>query len=341
MIENIAFRFDASPSIGMGHLTRCLALAEELKKRNKKCFFLSKTSEKKLIKKIQEADNYYVQIPWDLDLQSDAKYLIEFCELKEIDWVVTDHYEINSNYLKKLKEKKLKILSIDDTARTYYPSDIVLNQNIGAEKLVFSTSKDTQFLLGPKYVLIRSELLKREKKIENNEVKKLLITMGGTNEDNFILRLLESLSSVNENIEFLVISGPFNPFYYEIKRYARETHQKIKLIKSPENIADIYLESDVAISAGGTSCYELAYFGIPNMIITIADNQRNIAYEMDKQNVSISIGDKKEFKAEKVRNKVNELINNHSLRKNMSRNGRKLVDGKGRIRVVDVMERFN
>ncbi|GAG07678.1 unnamed protein product, partial [marine sediment metagenome] len=120
-----------------------------------------------------------------------------------------------------------------------------------------------------------------------------------------------------------------------------EKDLKIRVIKSPENMANLYLESDIAISAGGSSCYELAYFGIPNIIITLADNQLNIAHELDKQKISTYLGTKNEIEIEQLKNKVKELINNDSLRKTMSQNGKKLVDGKGKERIVRFMERFN
>ena len=67
----------------------------------------------------------------------------------------------------------------------------------------------------------------------------------------------------------------------------------------------------------------------------------NIARELDKQKVSIYLGKKEEIKAEQLKNKFNELVNNHSLQKNMSRNGKKMVDGKGKERIVDFMEKFS
>ena len=113
------------------------------------------------------------------------------------------------------------------------------------------------------------------------------------------------------------------------------THGLLSVIYTP------YLNSDVAISAGGTSSYELAYFGIPNIIITVAGNQENIANEMNEKQVSISIGSKKEFNKEILLDKVKELIINYSLRRNMSENGKRMIDGNGKIRVVDFMERLS
>lgn len=334
----IVFRVDAAQKTGIGHVMRCMALSEELRKRNNECFFLSSIDSPRLIKKIKASGASYDNIGTNISRREDLQKLLSFSKEKNIDWIVTDHYGITSQYLSQLKLHGFKVLSIDDCARIHYFSDIVVNQNIGAEHLHFSAGHYTKFLLGPKYVLLRDELLQRRKKRNRNDVKKILITFGGSDPDNLTLKILRLLDSIHEQVELLVIIGPANRFYNQIKTYARRTDLKVTLLRSPENMAEAYLASDVCVSAGGSSCYELAYFGIPNIIITVADNQLNIAHKLKKQNISIYLGKKDAFKATQFKDKIKELIENDSLRKNMSKNGRKLVDGKGKKRIVDCIE---
>jgi spore coat polysaccharide biosynthesis predicted glycosyltransferase SpsG len=229
-------------------------------------------------------------------------------------------------------------MSIDDTAQMHYYSDVIVNQNIGAEKLTFSAEPYTAFLLGSSYVMLRNELLIRMKKKNNPAVKKMLITLGGTDPDNFLLHILKSLEKMKKDIDILAVIGPFNLHFPTLQTYQKTTEMKLNIIQSPTNMADIYLQADLAISAGGSSCYELAYFGIPNLIIAVADNQLSIAYEFDKQRIGIYLGEKNEIQQEYLRDKVKELLVNKSLRKHMSQNGHNLVDGKGKKRIVDYME---
>ena len=335
---NIAFRVDASADIGIGHLMRCLALSEELTKKGHSCFFVSKTDNDELINRIQKNNDFF-QLNQNLDLNQDAETLIKFSNENNIDWIVTDRYDIDTNYIQNLKEKNFKVLSIDDFAQIHYFSDIVLNQNIGSEKLKYSSERNTKFLLGPKYAILRDQLLIRENKKGPNDAEKILIMIGGTDKDNLILEILKSLKSFNKT-EFLVVIGPLNSHYDEIKKYIKDNDLNARVTKSPENMADLYLESDVAISAGGTSSYEFSYFGIPNLIIAIADNQLKISNELDKQNISIYLGKKDQLSTGNLKNKFKELIDNSALRKTLSENGKRLVDGKGKQRIVDFMEKI-
>lgn len=335
----IAFRVDASKDIGIGHLMRCLALSEELRRRGHVCSFLLKTANPEVIQRIKKFQWTSHRIPPKITLQQDLDAVIKYAIDHEVDWMITDHYQIDSSYVKEIKHQGFHVMSIDDTAQMHYYSDIVVNQNIGAEKLTFSVEPYTALLLGPSYVMLRDELLMRTKKKDNAAVKKILITLGGTDSDNFLLYILQSLEGAIKDVDILAVIGPFNPHLTILQAYQKKTDMQLNLIQSPTNMADIYLQSDFAISAGGSSCYELAYFGIPNLIITVADNQLTIANELDRQRVGAYLGEKNEIQKEHLKDKVKELLKNQSLRKQMSQNGRMLVDGKGKERIVDYMER--
>jgi UDP-2,4-diacetamido-2,4,6-trideoxy-beta-L-altropyranose hydrolase len=337
---NVVFRVDASLEIGMGHLMRCLALSEELIRREHVCYFLSKIDSDELICRIEKNNVHYQKIKLNATLQADVKKLIKFSNENDVDWIVTDHYGINSQYIKEIKRNNLKVLSIDDDAKIHYYSDIIVNQNVGAEKLNFSSEKYSKFLLGTKYVMLRDELLQKFKRGETNKVAKILIMLGGADPDNITLKVLRMLESLNESVQFLVVSGPVNRFYDDILYYSNKCDMDITLFRAKKNMSDVYLQSDMAISAGGSSCYELAYFGIPNIIIAITDNQVRIARELDYHNISIYLGKKNEVKSEQLLNKIKALLDDYLLRKNMSENGKKLIDGKGKHRIVNVMERI-
>ena len=334
----IAFRVDASPDIGIGHLMRCLALSEELLRRGHECFFLLKVVHPEVLERIKKFGCTSYLLPRTASLQQDLDSVIEYVFHQSIDWVVTDHYMIDASYVKEVKHQGFHVLSIDDNARIHYYSDIVVNQNIGAEKLAFSAEPYTALLLGPSYVMLRDELLRRGEKKHSLSARNLLITLGGTDPDNFLLSVLQSLEDVAKDIDISAVIGPFNPHGAALQAFQKTTTMRLRLVQSPPNMAELYLQADLAISAAGSSCYELAYFGIPNLMISVAANQLSIAHEMDKQRIGIYLGEKHDLQQESLKDKVNEFLRNQSLRDHLSENGQKLVDGKGKERIVNRME---
>ncbi|HVQ01213.1 MAG TPA: UDP-2,4-diacetamido-2,4,6-trideoxy-beta-L-altropyranose hydrolase [Candidatus Thermoplasmatota archaeon] len=335
----IAFRVDASPDIGIGHLMRCLALSEELRHRGHECSFLLKVVHPEVLERIKKFGCASYLLPRTASLQQDLDSVIEYAFDNTVDWLITDHYNIDASYVKEIKHQGFHVLSIDDTAQMHYFSDIVVNQNIGAEKLAFSAEPYTTLLLGPSYVMLRDELLRRDQKKYNAIVKKILVSLGGTDADNFLLFLLRALEDITKDIDVLAVVGPFNPHETALQAFRETTKMGLTLIRSPPNMAEYYLQADLAIGAAGSSCYELAYFGIPNLMITIADNQLSIAHEMEKQRIGIYLGEKHDLQPDLLREKVNEFLVNRSLRNNMSANGQRLIDGHGKKRIVDCIEK--
>ena len=321
---------------------RCFALAEELIKNKNICYFLSNIDNKNIYEKIVKSTIKIQRMSFTPKQDRDIKYLLDFSNSNDVDWVVTDHYDINSGYIQKIKDDGFKVLSIDDTSQTYYSSDLVVNQNVGYERLEFHTDNTTSLLLGPKYVMIRDELLRRDEKKFRKHVEKILITLGGSDNNNLTINILKILKEIiNKNIEIIVVFSPLNKINDEFQsKISTLDNSNFRFLFSPKNIADLYIESDLAVSAGGSSCYELAYFGIPNMIITVADNQLNVAKELDKNNVSIYLGRKEELTSRIIEQNILRLINDSSRRKKMVENGMSLIDGKGKQRIIEAMNNF-
>ena len=136
---NVAIRVDASLKIGIGHLMRCLALTEELIRRGNCCHFISKISNSALHIKIKNSNILFKQLKNDITLSEEIGTLIKYSKKNYIDWIITDHYKIDTNYNWIIKKNGFNVLSIDDSSQIHYFSDIVLNQNIGAKKLEFSS----------------------------------------------------------------------------------------------------------------------------------------------------------------------------------------------------------
>jgi len=339
---NVIFRVDATKTIGLGHLMRCYALAEELIKKGNNCFFLSNIEDERISETMRTKGIKIVKIETNPRFGKDIIKLLDFSKKNGIDWIITDHYDIDSTYIRELKKHSFKVLSIDDMSQIYYSSDVVVNQNVGSEKLEFKVDDGTKLLLGSEYVMIRDELLKRGGKRYNDKVEKILVTLGGIDYGNITIKILKILNEmIDNNIQIIVVIGALNRIEDDLKsKLHKLDNSSFRFVFSPENMAELYLESDIAISAGGSSCYELAYFGIPNIIITVADNQLNIAKELDKLNVSIYLGKKEDFSSNKIKENVLKLITDNSLRKKMSENGLKLVDGLGKKRIIEVMNKF-
>jgi UDP-2,4-diacetamido-2,4,6-trideoxy-beta-L-altropyranose hydrolase len=271
-------------------------------------------------------------------LKKDLKQTIDFAGKINADVIITDSYELNEKYLNELKNRtNVLIVTIDDLNELkYYPSDIVLNQNIYATKMRYNCSKGTKLLLGIKYALLRKEFRKYigMRKPISGSVKKILVTFGGSDLQNLTLKTVKALNTLDGDFEVTLILGRGFKRKKELYKEIGKSKRKFRVKENIEDISKLMFESDVAISAAGSTSYELAFMGLPSIMICQAKNQYRIAEEMCKIGFSINLGPGGDVSTEKINRAFKKLVKNKSLREKMSKVGKGLVDCRGVERVA-------
>lgn len=334
-IMKAVFRVDGGGNIGFGHIMRCLSLAEGLRERDIQSIFITRDIDSEAKRRIVANGHLMERLPPEIDLKEDLNSTINLIKKYQPDLVITDSYEIDQHYLEQLKRLDVTLMSIDDLVDFHFCSDIVLNQNIGVKVTEYSTERYTKLLLGPKYALLRKELRDRGRTKEIKEgAENILVSLGGTDPDNQSLKVAKALKGLKDDVKVTVIMGPGYQ-YEKILREEIKTDKRIILTRDPKDIFGLIEKSDIAISAGGSTCYELAYLGVPNIILVLADNQRKIADGLDSYGISINLGWFEDVTEEGIKEAVGELIENRERREEMNMKGRELVDGKGVERVVE------
>jgi UDP-2,4-diacetamido-2,4,6-trideoxy-beta-L-altropyranose hydrolase/UDP-4-amino-4,6-dideoxy-N-acetyl-beta-L-altrosamine N-acetyltransferase len=305
----IIFRVDASLSIGTGHVMRCLALAEILKKNGLDAGFICRKHEGNLIDKIHssgfnvhvlevleetEFNNKLAHSHWlGSTQQQDADDCIDILKAGKTNWLIVDHYALDEQWQKKLKPYYEKIMVIDDLADRKHQCDILLDQTFGRQQENYSgrTSRDCNLLLGSKYALLRSEFSKwRSYSLERRrkpEFKQLLINMGGIDTENVTEKVLDELKICNlpNDFHITVVMGGSAPYLESVKSKATTLPYKTEVKVDIDNMAEIMANSDIAIGAAGSTTWERCCLGLPTIQIVIAKNQQFSAETLARQNI--------------------------------------------------------
>jgi len=319
---------EVGKNIGFGHLSRCISICQSFQQRN-------------IIPKI------ILNIKGNYDLDINQKY-IDFDWTKETDRlfkvisnsdvVIIDSYLAPISLYQKISlSVKIKAY-IDDYQRLDYPEGIIINPSIFAEKLIYPKKEHTDYLLGSKYIPLRREFWYVPKRIIGNYIKQILITFGGEDIKNMTPKILNSIIKLKTDIKIVVIIGKGFNHNDQIKKLE---NNRIKLIhdSSSEIIKSNMFESDLAISAGGQTLYELARCGIPTIIISTARNQENNTRGWLKAGFIEFAGwweDKDLFNQLLI--KIN-ILKDLNERKKRSAIAEKLVDGQGAERIVSWLEK--
>jgi UDP-2,4-diacetamido-2,4,6-trideoxy-beta-L-altropyranose hydrolase len=272
----------------------------------------------------------------------DAKETVNLAHQFGVNWVVVDGYYFGATYQEIIKNVGLKLLFIDDYGHAeYYYADVVLNQVIYAhENLYVQREPYTQLLLGINYALMRREFYQYQKEQRTHPViaKKLLVTLGGSDLNNVTLKVIHALKLLDlKKLEVLVVVGGSNPHYEKLKLASQDLQFPIYFHRNVENMPDLMAWSDIAISGGGSTIWELAFMGLPSLILILADNQASNAKKLGEMRLIYNFGEGKDIAPIQIANALRKLMLATRERTEMARLCQKLVDGQGSIRVLNKM----
>lgn len=244
---------------------------------------------------------------------------------------------------KQVKGAGHRLLVIDDMAHLeHYYADIVLNQNLHAAQLHYSCKPYTQLLLGTQYVLLRREFLQWQGwKRETPEVaRKVLVTLEG-DPDNVTLRVIKAMNKLkSEDLEVKVVIGPSNPHMASLKEAIRHSLFTSELLPYVKDMPELMAWADVAISAGGSTCWELVFMQVPALIMVTADNQWGVVNSLGNGRGCRSLGLYSQVSEQQLAAELASLTQDVLRRTKMIKHECGLVNGKGIERLLASMVSF-
>lgn len=323
---------EAGTNIGFGHLTRCIALSQKL-------------IEKKIdIEFVVNADVSVLDL-----MDSNPLHLFNWIKGKQrlfkviesADIVIIDSYLAELNLYEELYGKvNGKLVIIDDNIRLNYPGGIVINPSIYGDKLNYPGKEHLAYLLGKDYVILRSAFWKIARKSIRKKVESVMVTFGGIDRANVTSLVLEVLNESYPELEKHVIIGKGFSNIATIERL-KDKKTRLEYWPDAEKMKNLMLASDVAISAGGQTLYELARVGVATIGVCVADNQQRNVLHLDEAGFINYIGQPGSIGFNrKLCEAVSDLKNTED-RRNRSIIGRKIVDGRGVSRIVEEILKYN
>jgi UDP-2,4-diacetamido-2,4,6-trideoxy-beta-L-altropyranose hydrolase len=340
---NLLIRADASPHMGTGHIMRCLALGQWCREQGGRVSFAAAQITPALQERLQREGLTVIRLSVDPGTAADAGETAALARQLGASWLVLDGYQFGGDYQRLIKEAGLPLLALDDYGHAdHYYADLVLNQNVYAHEGLYATCESyTRLLLGTDYVLLRREFWPwRDWRRETPEVaRRVLVTLGGADPDGVTARALTALSGVEvAGLEAVVIAGGNDAHYEELRGDAQRLLLPVQLLRNVPHISELMAGADVAIAAGGTTCWELAFMGLPSLLLILAENQRGNAEALAARGVSRDLGLAKLASPEEIAKGLMELCLSSNLRAEMTRRGQQLVDGQGAARVLGELQ---
>jgi len=339
-LDNILIRADASTTIGSGHVMRCLALAKAWQSKGGRVCYLTAETIAALDERFLEEKIQHERISVQPGTPEDAAQTAARARGLPAQWVVVDGYRFMPDYIHTLKMAGLRVLMLDDDARfDFYEADVVLNQNIDASAESYKRAASTHLLVGANYVLLRPEFLAEPTRSEIAGVaRKFLVTMGGSDSENVTAKVVRALPRLANDFEVTVVLGGGSPNYESLHSLVKTLPIGVRVERSPANMAPIMRWADVAIAAAGGTCWELAFLGVPMILITLSRDQEPNAAAISKTGAALSLGWHANLSEQEISDAIKSVINSADRRRAMSERGQALIDGQGAARVVEFLQ---
>ena len=330
-------RADGNAQIGAGHLMRCLTIAEALKQ-------MTGTKENILFLCADEASAELAAsrgFPAESmgsnyrDMESELPFWKERFADTGKHTILVDSYEVTSRYLGEIRQYGTLLL-LDDMQKCAYPADTVINYNVFADELVYKQlyqGCETKLCVGGSFVPVRSQFLGREYRVKDRATD-ILITTGGGDVDNIAGKLLQKI--YQEDYRYHLVTGRFNPHLEELKKLAGRW-SNFKLYHDVEDMAGLMCRCDLAVTAGGTTIYELAAVGVPFVCFSYAENQELLTRYIGTHSVAGFAGEYHREPVEvleHVSTLVKELMTDREQREDYYHRERGLIDGRGAQRLA-------
>lgn len=377
----VVIRADANSKIGMGHVMRCLSVADALLKRGEEVLFV--TADDTPVPLLTKKGIPYRVLHTDYaDMEAELPELWEV--LRELPQgaespdaalaqkntsILVDSYYVTEKYLAALK-KRITTIYMDDIYAFSYPVDMLINYNIYGEEMGYEKDAafaDTKLLLGTEYVPLREEFSagagyaqsRKELSAETENVTPaedrlhqtaeqgrtadggILITTGGSDSFNLAGQLLMEAMKYDalKEKEYHVVSGSLNPHIGELQALAQK-HENIHIHCNVTNMAELMAESEVALSAGGSTLYELCAVGVPVIAFSFAENQERLVQTFVKRGIAQYGGNYRTDGNKMIQNTIaglETLLEDKNLRTEYRKKARTLVDGKGADRIAEAI----
>lgn len=282
--KTIVFQADASPAIGMGHLMRCIALAQAFIKNGAEVVFLVDSHTHEIAQSLSAFTFNQIEFDHQATTESGVDYLLKLMASHHIlpDLFILDGYHYSLLYREQLKSSLVKtktsLAIIDDNggekAGDLIHADIIINPTCLKNEPPDYTkiAPFARVFAGEKFRLLRQEFAEQPIIAYENR-QGIVLTMGGTDPLNYSQYCLEVLQDMQLEQPIRVLISRGFKYKTQLIKQIDCLPKNFSYVEQADNIAEIFANAELVISAAGGTQFELYAMHTPAILLVSFDNQ--------------------------------------------------------------------
>ena len=333
-LPRIVFRADGGAEIGMGHVYRSLAIADELCSiSSADVQFLMSADHPEGVKRVSSA-GYMVRVLSDGGVDAIVEAIQEYSP----NIVVNDRPFLEKDYLEALARLGASTVNLVDTLEDIEKPAEITSMIIATMRIDQLELED--YYAGPEFAILRESFAGRAKPVRA-DARQVVISFGGSDPQGLTLKVLRSLDALTRTrleLGVKAVLGPAFSYGQELRELLPKLHYQPILLENVEHMAEILSEADLIFCAGGMTVYEIAALRVPGIVM--CQNAREVRrMEHFSRSGSVEhLGLGTEVEEKRITQVAEALLANETRRRRMSEAGRKLVDARGAKRVAEVVK---
>ncbi len=334
--RSIQFRCDASPEIGLGHVVRCLALADELHEKHGAAVSFAMRPSALASELVGRRAYPILQLPKSAVF--DQESWLHDCILKSgAQILVVDvRDDLSKASLDALATKGAVIAVLDDSSDRRWAADIAFYPPVPQVQKIDWSGFRGRLCIGWKWLVLRAQFARRFPP-RNNLKCSLLIAMGGSDPAGLTLKAVRALDALNGDFESTIILGSGFCHGQSLRELLGQTRRRFTVRKDVSEMSTAMAQADLAICSFGMTAYELAAMGVPSVYACLTQDHEESASALVAAGMGVSVGVDDEDTEIRLTAVVERLLIDENARGRMSARARELVDGRGATRVADVL----
>lgn len=345
----IIIRADGNREIAMGHIMRCLSIADALRGAGAEVVFVTAGKETRQMLEERGYQNHILGTSF-CDMEAEQPAFHRFYEKNAADVILVDSYFVTENYMQEIG-RWTKTAYMDDMGQPVYPVNMLINYNIYGDSLPYKEwyaqsgiTAPEKYLLGCRYAPLRAEFCQGIRSRVREKVSDVLITTGGGDIADVAGKLCRRLAEekrlgLHRGVRYHIVCGPFAENKMELRALAKGSADFV-VHENVTSMSQLMGNCDVAVSAAGGTMYELCSMQVPMVCFYFAENQRRMAQRFAEMTEISNAGDvtkEEERTLAALSEELCRLEQDGSLRSRQRRQMKELTDGKGAGRIAEAL----
>jgi spore coat polysaccharide biosynthesis predicted glycosyltransferase SpsG len=313
---------DEGKKKGMGHIARCLNLANEFSNHSKTETIFIMSNYPKGVNNVRDAGFIVKTLPINISITEELEIIDSYLQKSNPDAIICDMLDTEEQYISCLRRTGAVVINVDDNGPGRRLADVLVYVLVKEPKDIKSAGSTQLSFIGPSYIALKEdfEIVAKKRKEIREKCETILVTFGG-------------IEKMDQDFRTTIVIGPAFTRINEFEKVLKSAKKEYLIKSNVSNMVDLMYNADIAITSGGVTVYELAAVGTPGIVLCQNEHEDTNVFERYGTVIKLGLGEV--VSENEIVNALQQLIKNVNLRQTMSKKGKKLVDGKGTKRIVD------